>query len=232
MALVGRLAAGVAHEINNPLQIIGDQAGWISELLDEPPDRQERNIEEYRQAVAKVQKQVKRASVITHRLLGFSRKESGTALFETNQLLEESLALLESEAKKHHIILRKNLGPEVGILRSDASQLQQVFLNILNNAIEAIGEDGVITVTSKRLADQVNIEFADNGPGLTEYALGKIFDPFFTTKEKDKGTGLGLSISYNIMQRLGGEIRARNGRTGGCIFTLRIPAGQSTQVES
>ncbi|MDF1592655.1 MAG: sensor histidine kinase [Desulfurivibrionaceae bacterium] len=231
MGLVGRLAAGVAHEINNPLQIIGDQAGWIDELLDDDRERQLENLKEYRNAAGKIRDQVKRASAITHRLLGFSRKESGRGLVDLNKLLDETVSFLENEARKHRILIRKNFS-EIGQVFSDGAQLQQVILNILNNAIDAVGEDGAITVSTGRTADRLTIEFADTGPGLSGDDLKRIFDPFFTTKEKEKGTGLGLSISYSIMQRLGGEILARNGETGGSVFTVVLPAGKSTDTKS
>lgn len=231
MALVGRLAAGVAHEINNPLQIIGDQAGWIDELLDDDQERQQENLQEFRQAAGKIREQVKRASAITHRLLGFARQESGRGHVDLNTLLADTLSFLENEARQHRILIRKNFS-EIGQVLSDGAQLQQVFLNILNNAIDAVGEDGAITVTTGRSADRFIIEFADTGPGLSEAALKKIFDPFFTTKEKEKGTGLGLAISYSIMQRLGGEIQARNGQTGGCVFSVILPTGKLTDNEN
>lgn len=224
MALVGRLAAGVAHEINNPLQIIGDQAGWILELLDDDPERQPENLQEYRTATGKIREQVKRASVITHRLLGFSRKESGLAEVDMNQALEESLSFVESEARRHRIVIKKVLAEDIGPIQSNGSQLQEVFLNILNNAMDAIGEDGEIAITTGKTENRIAIEFADNGPGMPEEVRGRIFDPFYTTKAKGKGTGLGLSISYSIMQRLGGDIQVRNRRRGGCVFTVIVPA--------
>jgi two-component system, NtrC family, sensor kinase len=224
MALVGRLAASVAHEINNPLQIVGDQAGWVEELLEGEGASNAENLAEYRKASAKIREQVKRASTITHRLLGFSRKERERVATDINRVLEESLSFLETEAQKHRISFRKELAAELAPAVTDASQLQQVFLNIINNAIDAIGEDGVITVTTGSAAERIKIEFTDSGPGLPPENLGRIFDPLFTTKELGSGIGLGLSISYNIMQRLGGDIQAGNNSGGGSVFTVHIPA--------
>ena len=231
MALIGRMAANVAHEINNPLQIIGDQAGWLDELLDEEDVGQLKNTEEYRIAFAKIKAQVKRASTITHRLLGFSRSTDGLkSAININSLVEETVSFLEKAATMHRIAIRRNLDPALPEITTDSTQLQQVFLNILNNAFDAIGDDGAVTIsTSLRSDGQMAVEFADSGPGLSEEALKKVFDPFFTTKKAGCGTGIGLSISYSIVERLGGRIEVRNGRQGGCIFQVRLPvAAQQT----
>lgn len=224
MALVGRMAANVAHEINNPLQIIGDQAGWLDELLDDEDPAQLKNSEEYRAAFAKIRTQVKRASTITHRLLGFSRSTDGLKTkININTLVEETVSFLEKEATNHRIAIRRNLGHDLPEIVTDSTQLQQVFLNILNNAIDAIGNDGAVTISSSLNEGQLTVEFADSGPGLSEEALKRVFDPFFTTKKAGSGTGIGLSISYSIVERLGGVIEVRNGKQGGCIFRVTLP---------
>jgi len=224
MALVGRMAANVAHEINNPLQIIGDQAGWLDELLDEEDPARLKNTEEYRAAFAKIKAQVKRASTITHRLLGFSRSTDGLkAPTDINTLVEETVSFLEKEAANHRIAIRRNLDPALPAIITDSAQLQQVFLNILNNAFDAIGNDGAVTISTSRSNGQLAVEFADNGPGLSEEGLKKVFEPFFTTKKPGSGTGIGLAISYSIVERLGGGIEVRNGRQGGCVFRVHFP---------
>ena len=224
MALVGRMAANVAHEINNPLQIIGDQAGWLGELLEEEDPASLKNSEEYRAAFAKIKAQVKRASTITHRLLGFSRSTDGLkAPANINTLVEETVSFLEKEAANHRIAIRRNLDPDLPAITTDSAQLQQVFLNILNNAFDAIGNDGAVTISTSRGNGQLAVEFADNGPGLSEEGLKKVFEPFFTTKKAGSGTGIGLAISYSIVERLGGGIEVRNGRQGGCVFRVHFP---------
>lgn len=224
MALVGRLAASVAHEVNNPLQIIGDQAGWIEELLAEEGEGQVKNLAEYREAAHKIKQHVARASTITHRLLGFSRSmEIKRVASDINGLLRDTVSFLESEAKNHRITVRLALEEGLPKVLTDPAQLQQVFLNIVNNAIDAIGSDGVVTIRTSAEASRIVIEIADSGPGLPPEQLARIFDPFFTTKLAGKGTGLGLSISRNIIERLGGEIQAANGRQGGCRFTVSLP---------
>lgn len=223
MALVGRMAASVAHEINNPLQIIGDQAGWVEELLEEE-SRELKNLPELRESAGRIRAQVKRASAITHRLLGFSRS-SGTERVRTdiNVLLEETVSFLENEARHHNITIRKHLASDLPLVCTDAGQLQQVFLNILNNGIDAMGQEGVLTLSTEQEGERILIRFADSGPGLPAGVGERIFDPFFTTKQRGKGTGLGLSVSFSIMQRLGGGISAENGRGGGAVFTVSLP---------
>ena len=147
---------------------------------------------------------------------------------DINTLLKDTISFLENEAKHHRITLRLNLQTPMPKVMTDPSQLQQVFLNIVNNAIDAIGDDGTITIQTHVQDVGVLVEFADSGPGLPPEHLQKIFDPFFTTKKADKGTGLGLSISRNIMQRLGGDIQAENGKQGGCRFTVSLPINQGT----
>jgi len=225
MALIGRMAASVAHEINNPLQIIGDQAGWLDELLSEEEPTSLKNSGEYRTAILKIRGQVKRASTITHRLLGFSRSTDGMkSAADINALVEETVSFLEKESQNHRITIQRCLDPNVPVITTDSSQLQQVFLNILNNGVDAIGNDGEITISTSVAGKLIIVEFADNGPGLSADALKKVFEPFFTTKKMGSGTGIGLAISYNIMERLGGSIEARNGLQGGCVFRVILPA--------
>jgi len=201
MALIGRMAANVAHEINNPLQIIGDQAGWLDELLDEEDPASLKNTAEYRAAFAKIKAQVKRASTITHRLLGFSRSTDGLkSTINVNTLVEETVSFLEKEAANHRIAIRRNLDPGLPEINTDSSQLQQVFLNILNNAFDAISNDGMVNISTSLNARQLAVEFADSGPGLPEEVLKKVFEPFFTTKRPGEGTGLGLSIVNSIVE--------------------------------
>lgn len=225
MALIGRLAASVAHEINNPLQIITNQAGWVGELLDDEDGSRVKNLEEYRDSISKIRANVKRAGDITHRLLGFSRSNTAERKeTDINRLIEDTAALLAHEARTHHISLKYEFDTELSGVVTDTSQLQQVFLNILNNAIDAIGQDGEITISTRIQDGQILAEFADTGPGLSPEAMKRLFDPFYTTKGPGKGTGLGLSISFSIMQRLGGDIKAENRKEGGSVFKVMLPA--------
>lgn len=223
MALIGRMAASVAHEINNPLQVIGAQAGWVEELLEEGPERQGANHQEQLEAIGKIRHQVKRAATITRRLLGFSRHQEGPWQgVDLNQTVEETILLLEKEARSQRIDIRRNYQADLPPVVTDASQLQQVFLNLLHNGVDAVEHDGLITVTTLRDGDRIKVCFADSGPGIGPEHLEKIFDPFFTTKAKGKGTGLGLAVSRDIMRRLQGDLRAGNGLEGGGLFTVTL----------
>ena len=224
MALIGRLAASVAHEINNPLQLISDQAGLIDDLMEDEEASQVRNLTAYRQALAKIRTQIGRASTITRRLLGFSRVPDGKeADTDLNQAVEETAALFEHEARRHRIAIERSFEAGLPAVHCDPSQLQQVILNVLHNAMDAIGEDGVISIASRREGGKVVVDFADSGPGLTIEALEHLYDPFFTTKPKGKGTGLGLYVSQDIMRRFGGELIAANRAGGGAVFSLHLP---------
>ncbi|MDR3631015.1 MAG: ATP-binding protein [Desulfocapsaceae bacterium] len=224
MATVGRLAAGIAHEINNPLQMITTQAGWIKELLEEEDPGQSKNREEYLESVTKIKYHVQRAGTVTHRLLGFSKKmASQRNTVNVNEIVEETISFVENEAKNNSIEIIRDLGEDVPLTMTDGAQLQQVVLNILNNGMDALIQNGRIEISTKSDTSNIVIEFSDNGPGMTEEVMKHIFDPFFTTKPVGKGTGLGMSICYNIMQKLGGHLQVKNRKEGGAVFTLVLP---------
>jgi len=226
MALIGRLAASVAHEVNNPLQIISDQAGLMSDLMEDEKPATVVHFEDYVKAVDKIRKQVKRTSTITHRLLGFSRpQEYARSAVNINQAVEETVVLLEHEAHRQHIVIRRHYQADLPEIRTDAGHVQQVILNIVHNAMDAIGQNGSIDITSHFAKDRrhVVIDFVDTGPGLPPEVLEHLYDPFFTTKPKGKGTGLGLYVSRDIMVQIGGELVATNIDGGGAMFSLHLP---------
>ncbi|MGW8193951.1 MAG: sensor histidine kinase [Desulforhopalus sp.] len=225
MATVGRLAAGIAHEINNPLQMITNQAGWIGELLPDEDPATVKNLQEYTKAVEQIKHHVRRAGTITHRLLGFSRKmSSDMEKLRVNDLVAETISFLEREAGYNNITVTKRLADDLPATVTDGSQLQQVFLNLINNAIDAAGEGGSLEISSGlSTGGKILVEFADDGPGITPENLKQIFDPFFTTKDPGKGTGLGLYISYDIMRKLNGSLKAENRAGGGAVFTVVLP---------
>ena len=224
MATVGRLAAGIAHEINNPLQMITNQAGWIDELLVEENPSDVKNLGEYKESIDKIRFHVKRAATVTHRLLGFSRKmKAEKECVSVNELIEETLSFVENDAKNNNIQIEKKLVEDLPSTMSDGPQLQQVFLNLLNNGLDAVDADGQIEIRTWADANTIYMEFADSGTGIKPEIMNKIFDPFFTTKDPGKGTGLGMSICYDIMRKLGGTIEVRNSKNGGAIFTLTQP---------
>lgn len=224
MASIGRLAAGIAHEINNPLQMITNQAGWIEELLPDEDPALVKNFDEYRDSVSKIKFHVSRAGTITHRLLGFSRRmTTEKECIRVNEILEETISFVENEALSNKISIERELDENLPTTMSDGPQVQQVFLNILNNGLDAVDHDGKIVVSTRADDASIYIEFSDTGPGISPEVMKQIFDPFFTTKEPGKGTGLGLSICYDIMKKLGGKIDVNNKKTGGAIFTITLP---------
>jgi two-component system, NtrC family, sensor kinase len=226
MAALGKMAAGIAHEINNPLAVIGEKAGWMKDLLGMEDVAGSENFQELADAVNKIEYHVVRAKTVTHRLLGFARRmEPLTERLNVNTVLDESIDFLENEARYRNIDIQTNYAPDLPLTTSDQSQLQQVFLNILNNGIDAIGKDGELTINTRmtKKNNEICVEIHDNGPGMPKDVLQKIFDPFFTTKEVGKGTGLGLSISYSIIEKLGGRILVASEEGQGTTFTIYLP---------
>jgi two-component system NtrC family sensor kinase len=226
MAALGKLAAGVAHEVNNPLTLIRESAGWIKDLLvDEDPERMI-HLEEVEAAANKIEMHVDRAKAVTHRMLGFGRRmEPVQENVSLNLLTDQTVKFLESEALHRNIEIIKRLDESLPNTTTDTAQVQQVILNILDNAIDAVGENGTITVSTGRTPDgrDIFVAVSDTGTGIPKDKLDKIFDPFFTTKEVGKGTGLGLAICYGILEKLGGRIEVQSEEGKGSTFTVFLP---------
>jgi two-component system, NtrC family, sensor kinase len=230
MAALGKMAAGIAHEINNPLAVIGEKAGWMKDLLKQEDISRSENFQEFADSLAKIEQHINRAKKITHRLLSFGRRmEPVSEQVDVNKTLEESLEFLVHEARFRNIEMQTELADNLPEITSDASQLQQVLLNLITNAIDAIGKNGLIRLKTHYLAknNRVAIEISDNGPGIPRYILDKIFDPFFTTKDVGRGTGLGLSISYSIVESLGGKMIVASEEGKGTAFTIYLPGPPS-----
>ncbi len=222
LASIGELSAGIAHEINNPLAIIRQEAEWLLHLFkkESPPD-----AAEIKNCLTEVVYQVDRAREITHNLLNFARRRQPVAqAVDLNRLVEDMTMLVAKEAQNNRISVVKQLQPDLPSINSDAPLLRQVILNLLNNAIQAVGQDGTVTVTT-RVAEghQVMFQVDDTGGGISRENLAQIFDPFFTTKPQGKGTGLGLSICHGIIERLGGKISAASVEGKGASFTVKLP---------
>lgn len=226
MIALSKMAAGIAHEVNNPLASIAEKAGWLKDLLAEEDIAGSPNFAEFNESVDKIEQHVARARKIIHNLLGFARRmEPAKEKIDVNKLLDETAGFLENEARYVNIRIDKQYEDNVPVITSDLSQIQQVVLNLLNNAIDAIGHDGTVTVSSRyhEKTSEVEINVADTGKGIAENDLNKIFDPFFTTKEVGKGTGLGLSISYSIIEKLGGKMKVQSKVGKGTVFTILLP---------
>jgi len=224
LSSIGRLAAGVAHEINNPLAIINEKAGLMKDIMAREQDfpakaRIDGQVESILRAV-------ERCRGITHRMLGFARRmDVSIEDLDVGEIIKETAGFLSNEAMHRKVDVRLEIDPELPRINSDRSQLQQVFLNLFNNALAAVADGGRILATAREVGDNVEISVRDNGCGMSDETLKHIFEPFFTTK-KGKGTGLGLSITYGIIKRLGGDIAVESEQGVGTTLTITLPKGQ------
>jgi C4-dicarboxylate-specific signal transduction histidine kinase len=224
MAAVGRLAASIAHEINNPLQAIHN-----SLHLTLRPTLSEEKKARY---LAMAQEEVERLIDIVRRLLEFYRPSRGRrVLADVNQVVYNVLALTNKRLQHGRVAVQTHLAPDLPMLRIVPDQLAQVFLNIIINAVEAMPQGGQLTVRTQKTQDDkwVRITFADDGPGMDERTKASIFEPFFTTKHT--GTGLGLAISYGIIERHGGQIQVESTPGLGSAFAVQLPIVSTTQAQ-
>lgn len=221
---VGELAAGVAHEINSPLAIIASQSGVIRDLLD-PQFGLEWTPEDIRKELDQIDAAVYRARDITQKLLKSARRtEPRMARCDVNQLLEDVVSgVIEKEFEVSDIRLVRDYDQDLPKILLDPEQMRQVFLNIINNAGDAIQGGGTVTLTTRHDSESVRVTITDTGVGMTTEQMEKIFQPFYTTKEVGKGTGLGLSISLSIVQSLGGRIEVQSMSGAGSSFTVVLP---------
>jgi two-component system NtrC family sensor kinase len=222
MATIGRLAAGIAHEINNPLAIINEKAGLMKDILEVKGDL-DQNKEKFLGLINGIFDSVSRCRTITHSLLGFSRRIEVSDIFDVNESIREVVGFIEKDIMYRNIKLDLDLRKEPLKVKSAKGQLQQVLLNIINNAVDAVEEGGLIKVSTRTKDGTIQVVISDNGSGIPKDKLKHIFEPFYTTKEKGKGTGLGLSISYGIIQRLGGTIHVESEINKGTTFIVDIP---------
>lgn len=223
LATVGQLAAGVAHELNNPLGGVLMYSHLLLENMKED-DPQRQNLE-------KIVTQANRCKGIVKGLLDFSRQtEPKMEPSEINELLNTALSLVENQAVFHNITVTKDLTPSLPAVMADGQQIQQVFINIFLNAAEAMKGKGNLSIHTKTADDEnfVQVEITDTGCGIAEELIERLFEPFFTTKEVGRGTGLGLSISYGIIQGHGGTINVKSKVGKGTTFIIRFPLIQGT----
>lgn len=226
LASVGELAAGIAHEINNPVAIMVEEAGWIEDLLRDEEHMETSKLDEVKRALTQINTQGERCKEITHKLLSFARRTDPRVVeVDINDILEEILSISEQRSKFSNVKLLKNLAPDLPIIMASPSELQQVFLNLINNSLDAIGPaGGTIEVTSRLVDDRVVVDVADSGSGMPKAILARIFEPFFTTKPVGKGTGLGLAICYGIIKKMGGDITVNSAVGIGTTMHIYLPA--------
>jgi signal transduction histidine kinase len=230
MATIGRLAAGVAHEINNPLAIISEKAGLLQDLMQMegqlPPRDKVLGLADSVLASAV------RASRVTHRLLGFARQvDIHREVIHLEDLIQEVIGFLGREAAYRNIQMTVRQELDVPPIEGDKGQLQQVFLNVLNNALAAVKDDsGRIEIALLRSGEHhVAVTITDNGSGIEPENLSRIFEPFFTTK-KGYGTGLGLSVTYGIVAKLGGNITVDSRLGEWTTFKVTLPGKPKTRA--
>ncbi len=223
LASVGELAAGIAHEINNPVAIMVEEAGWIEDLLKE--DGTCEDPAEVSRALKQIKNQGVRCKQITHKLLSFARKtDPELRKVQLNELIDEVVALSEQRVKYSNVKLKLNLAQHLPEVHVSPSEFEQVLLNLVNNALDAMTPDGgTLEITTRIDGGHVVVDVADSGQGIPKANLARIFDPFFTTKPVGKGTGLGLSICYGIIKKMEGEISVNSGVGLGTTFHVRLP---------
>lgn len=236
LASLGELAAGVAHEINNPLAIILTESQLVRDVTGDYPDLNSEFRAELTNSLAQIEDQVQRCNQITHNLLRFSRRSQALpGLVDVNACLEEVVALLQRRGITSGVEFVVELEKDLPQLMSHPSQLQQVFVNLIANAIDAHDgkPHGTIRVRT-RINDEkqgAEVIIADTGSGIPQEIIERVFDPFFTTKPVGKGTGLGLSISYKIIKDLGGTITVQSEVGMGTEFKIFLPFGSQKTVE-
>jgi two-component system NtrC family sensor kinase len=218
MASIGKLAAGVAHQLNNPLSGITLFAHILTEEYDLDDNA--------RSDVQRILNNAERCRDTVKELLKFARQTAYEIQpADLNQALQRALFLLENQALFQNIRIKKRFAPDLPMVPADIQQLGHVFMNIILNAADAMEGNGRITVETSLTDDgqKVLVEISDTGPGIKEDALPHLFEPFYTTKEEGKGTGLGLSVAYGVIENHGGHISARNLAEGGARFTIELP---------
>jgi len=218
MAAFGQLGAGIAHEIKNPLAgILGLTQLSLRKLEKESAISKNLSI---------IEKETNRCTTIIQNLLKFARQEKvAFEPVEINRVVADAMAIVEHQLEMNRVKLTKNLAPKIPLISGNANQIQQVLINLMINAQQAMeGRPGEVSVaTSYHNSGHVQIQVRDTGPGIPEDLQAKIFEPFFTTKEVGKGTGLGLSVSYGIIQEHGGDIQVKSALGKGTAFNISLP---------
>jgi len=221
---VGRLAAGVAHEINNPLAVINENAGLIKDLF--TLKKEYKGDEQMMELIDDVLESVARAGEITRQLLGFARDfEPQIKPLQLSKVIPEVLSFLRKEALYRNIVINMDIPEDIPVIYSDHGSLRQIFLNLINNSFQAMSDDGgrLEILANKQKEGHVSISIRDNGCGISQEDKKRIFEPFFTTKGLKGGTGLGLSITHGLVRKLNGDISMHSKIGEGTTFTVTLP---------
>jgi signal transduction histidine kinase len=223
LASIGQLAAGVAHEINNPLALINETAGYVKDLF--VINEQYRKDKELVEYIDYILEAVERCGTITKQLLGFARKfDVNIQKVNLREVISDVLNFHNKEAEYRNIKVHVNIPEDHLEIETDRGKLQQILLNLVNNAFQAIDNGCVIDIQASHSGPgKVGITISDNGCGMPQNNMPKIFEPFFTTKERGKGTGLGLAITYGLVKKLNGDISVESKENEGTTFTITLP---------
>ncbi len=233
VASLGEVSSSIAHDLNNPLAIMNEEAGWVMDLLQGAGGDERAAREEIRHSVEQIQIQIRRSREITQRILNWARDtDEPAAAVDLNLLLNKTLYLLESDLQRVQVRVVKRLASVPPVAAGSVAELRQVFLNLMKNALDAMGETGgTLTIATSSSPGEVRASIGDTGSGIPPEALPRLFEPFFTTKEEGKGTGLGLAISSWIVGKLGGRIEVESTPGQGAVFTIVLPARTSEAME-
>lgn len=221
---IGELAVGIAHEINNPVAIMVEEAGWVKDLINEGIDTND-NMEELMQALEQIEIQGQRCKQITRKLLTFGRKiDIHVQSVQINELIEEVVNSSLDKAQLANVEIHTHLYPQLPEITASITEMKQVLLNLVNNALEAMKIKGDrIDISSEVNENQIVITVADNGPGIPAIIMNRLFDPFFSTKPVGEGTGMGLSICYGIVTKMRGKIDFESMLDKGSTFRIVLP---------
>ncbi len=225
LSTVDELSAGIAHEINNPLAIIAQETQWIQHLLADSELKDLRETADAADSLREINRQVDRCTEIIHKLLSLAREMQPVYQnVDINNLIDSMTGLVEREARtKKNVRILRRLDGNLPVVYTDPPLVRQVVLNLLFNAVQAIEQDGSVTITTEPKQNTVEIKVEDTGCGISQENLPKIFTPFFSTKSPGKGTGLGLAICRGITERLGGYVSVTSD-VGRCTaFTIHLP---------
>jgi two-component system NtrC family sensor kinase len=226
---LGEVSSSIAHDLNNPLAILNEEAGWLSDLLGGAGGSDEAAVRrEMANSVDQIRAQIRRGREISRRILNWARETEGEGgRVDLHELLTKTLYLLESDMAEVRVQVVRRFATDLPRVGGSVAELRQVFLNLTKNALDSMrGRGGTLTLATERAGDAARVSVSDTGIGIPAENLARVFEPFFTTKPGERGTGLGLSISTYIVKKLGGTIEVESRVGEGTTFHVTLPAAR------